>query len=250
MNTFRLGWSTVVGVAIAVSTTNFASGESFRAVSPPSVANAEGDMSVTPGRTPLRIQYLIPASDFAGLPASHRFIASFNFRSDRTQTQPVDWIIPDEQIWMSTTNKTSLTNVFDDNHGPNKSLVFDGTMTYPFLGTGPAAGPRPFADGTRLQTPFYYDPSQGNLLVELRDFDKNYPLPASIDVVTIPSANIRLLINSGNPNGATGVPAPNTVSPMRFEFVVPEPSTLFLTGLAFILGLLTWRPKNGCLLGP
>ena len=245
MHAFRPGRAIVglVSIAIAAATGAGVSGEVIRIVSPPSTANTEGNTSVTPTRTPLRIQYLIPAADFADLPASHRYIAGFNFRSDRTQTQAVDWIIPDEQIWMSTTNKTSLTNVFDDNHGPNKALLFDGTMTYPFLGTGPAAGPRPFADGTRLQTPFYYDPSQGNLVVELRDFDKNYPIPASIDVVTIPSASIRTLLNEGNPNGATGVPIPNTVAPMRFEFVVPEPSAAVLAGLACV-NLLAWRRKH------
>ena len=193
MNGFGLGWPTVrfviLAVVVATGTLafgNLAFGEAIRIVSPPSAANAEGNTSVTPDRSPLRIQYLIPASDFAGLPASQRYIAAFNFRSDRTQTVPVDWIIPHEQVWMSTTSKNSLTNVFDDNHGPNKALVFDGAMTFPFLGSGPAAGPRPFADGTPLQAPFYYDPSQGNLIVELRDFDKNYPTPASIDVATIP----------------------------------------------------------------
>jgi hypothetical protein len=239
----------LVSVAIVISTVNFASGESFRVVSPPSLANAEGDTSVTPPRIPLRIQYLIPASDFAGLPDSHRFIASFNFRADRTQTQSVDWIIPHEQVWMSTTSLTSLTNGFDANHGPDKQMVFDGTMTYPFSGTGPAAGPRPFVDGTRLQTPFYYDPSQGNLLVELRDFDKNFPIPASIDLVTIPSANIRTLLNEGNPNGATGVPIPNIVGPLRFEFVVPEPSSIVLMGFAVVC-LLAWRRNSGSLPGP
>jgi hypothetical protein len=165
---------------------------------------------------------------------------AFNFRADRTQTQSVDWTMPREQVWMSTTDRNSLTSVFDDNFGASKTLVFDGTMTYPFLGTGPAGGPRPFTNGQRLQTPFYYDPSKGNLLVELRDFDKNYPLPASIDVVTIPSANFRTLLNEGNPNAATGLLLPNTVAPIQFEFIVPEPLALVLAGLAFI-SLLAWR---------
>jgi hypothetical protein len=245
MNACRLGRTLVVLVSIAIVAAMgaMANGEVIRIVSPPSTANAEGDSSVTPPRTPLRIQYLIPASDFASLPASHRYIVSFNFRADRTQTQAVDWTMPKEQIWMSTINLTSLTGAFDANHGPDKKMVFDGTFTYPFLGSGPTAGPRPFADGTRLQTPFYYDPSQGNLVVELRDFDKNYPVPASIDVATTPSANIRTLLNEGNPNGATGTLVPNVFAPMQFEFVVPEPSTFALVGLAFLYAVGS-RPKR------
>jgi hypothetical protein len=246
MNASRLGWTLVVLISTAIfaATGATASGEVIRIVSPPSAANSEGDSSITPPRTPLRIQYLIPASDFAGLPASHRYIASFNFRSDSTQTQPVDWTMPHEQIWMSTTSANSLTSAFDANHGSNKELVFDGTFTYPFLGSGPAAGPRPFADGTRLQTPFYYDPSQGNLVIELRDFDKNYPVPASIDVATITSANIRTLLNEGNPNAATGLLVPNVVAPMQFEFVVPEPTTVALIGLALACAAIFRRNSH------
>jgi hypothetical protein len=245
MNSSRLGWTLVVLVSIALLAAPgpAATGEVIRIVSPPSAANTEGDSSVSPPRTPLRIQYLIPASDFAGVPGTHRYIASFNFRGDQTQTQAVDWTMPHEQIWISTTNLTSLTSAFDANHGPNKKLVFDGTFTYPILGSGPAAGPRPFADGTRLQTPFYYDPSQGNLVIELRDIDKNYPLPASVDLATVPSPNFRTLLNEGNANAATGILVPNTVAPMQFEFVVPEPSALALAGLAFLYAARS-RPKG------
>ncbi len=68
---------------------------------------------------------------------------------------------------MSTTDKDNLTTVFDDNHGPDKTLVYDGEVTYPLLGSGPAGGPKDFADGPTLQTPFFYDPSMGNLVIEL-----------------------------------------------------------------------------------
>ena len=54
---------------------------------------------------------------------------------------PVDWTF-DEQIWMSTTDKDSLTTVFDDNHGPDKTLVHDGVISYPVLASGPTEGPR------------------------------------------------------------------------------------------------------------
>ncbi len=232
----------LAGVALALTRVP-AAAEVIRVVSPPSVENAEGDLSITPDRTPIRIQYLIPASDFAGLPASHRFIASFNFRSDRTQTQSVDWTMPHEKIWLSTTNLNSLTAVFETNHGPDKTLVFDGAVTYPLLGTGPPDGPRDFADGMRLPTPFYYDPSVGNLVIELQDFDKNYPIPASVDLVTIHSDDIRTMLSVGDPSAASGFILPNIVVPFRFE-MVPEPSTFALgvvCGCAALFGA-TRRP--------
>ncbi|RIK71967.1 MAG: hypothetical protein DCC67_19890, partial [Planctomycetota bacterium] len=199
-------------------------------VSPPGAEAAEGASSVTPARLPLRIQYLIPAAELAGLPAGQRRLVAFNFRGDATQTTSVNWTQPQEQIWISTTPATTLSDVFDANHGPNKVKVFDGTITYPILGTGPAAGPRPFAPGPRLQTPFDYDPSMGNLLIELRDFDKNYPEPATIDVVTMPSSSFRTML-AFDANATSGTLVPDVVTPIRLEFV-PEPSAWALACLA------------------
>jgi hypothetical protein len=179
----------------------------------------EGGTSVRPGTNPLRIQYLVPASDFAGLPDSHRTIVSFNFRSDNNQTEAVDWTIPHERLWMSTTNKESLTSVFDDNHGSDKTLVFDGTFTYPLLGTGPPEGPRDFADGTRLQTPFYYDPSKGNLLIEAMDIDKGL-ISTIVDLFTTPG-EARTLLSAGNATAANGDLLDVAVV-IQVEFV-PEP---------------------------
>ncbi|MGD9632125.1 MAG: hypothetical protein AB7G28_20965 [Pirellulales bacterium] len=236
MITSRLGWTIkfLLGVLFLSTAKELASAETLRFVTPPSAGATEGEASVSPTRDPLRIQYLIPASDFAGLPESHRYIVAFNFRSDHTQTQSIDWPAPHERAWMSTTSQSSLSEVFDDNHGSDKTLVYDGPMTFSLLGSGPVDGPREFSDGTLLHTPFYYDPTHGNLLVELQDFDKNFPEPAVIDLVTIPGSDIRTLLNIGNASAATGVLVPNIVTPIRFEFAVPEPSVLQLIVLTLL----------------
>jgi hypothetical protein len=225
MNTVRLTWTTVglVSATIVAATGSLASAQVVRVVSPPSAANAEGDTSVMPSRDPLRIQYLIPAEDFTGLPESHRYLVAFNFRSDGTVTQAVDWTMPYEQAWISTTDKESLTRVFDENHGADKTLVFDGTMTYPLLSTGPEGGPKDFADGTRFQTPFLYDPAFGNLLIELQDFDKNFPVSATVDIATAPPGSARaLLLISDNPKTAAGTLSFDFVTIMQLVFVPEE----------------------------
>jgi hypothetical protein len=168
-----------------------------RIVSPPSLANVEGDGNAADTGGPGRIQYLFPASDFLALSPSQRWLVSWNFRGDASQTTPVDWTFNNAKLWMSTTDKDSLTNVFDDNHGPDKTLVIDGTVTYPILASGPAEGPRDFANGTPLQTPFYYDPSKGNLLIEEIALTNSVPFPGPhLDFQS--STEARVLFGSAN----------------------------------------------------
>jgi hypothetical protein len=249
MNAFRTAWATVGVVCLVVfaAAANVAFGAVIKIVSPPTASGAEGDSSITPNRDQIRVQYLIPASEFAGLPATHRRIVGFNFRSDRTQTTPVDWTFPNEQIWMSTTSLNSLTTTFDANQGADKKLVFNGSVTYPLLGSGPAAGPRGIADGLKLQSPFFYDPSKGNLLIEEKRFDGNYPVPATVDIVSGISG--RLLLNDPGPNAPTGILL-DSVPVLQIEFdVVPEPSTLALMTLAIMVSF-GGRPNRANLCRP
>jgi hypothetical protein len=213
------------------------------------LTNVEGNSFATPAAVPRRIQFLFPASEFAGLPALQQRIVAFNFRSDAAQNQPFDWASSDSQIWLSTTDKTplTLTNTFDNNHGADKTLVHDGAFTLPLLGTGPPQGPRDIADGPRLDTPFDYDPSQGNLLLEWVRFDSgNTP---RIDNQQSTDPGFRVLLNQTSATAATGT-LNNVPAVIRFEFApVPEPSSIALTSLAFVC-LLAWRRKSGCLPRP
>jgi hypothetical protein len=242
MNTFRFSTCAgLVSVAIVAAMGSVAPGAVIRTVSPLSASAAEGNSSITPSRNPIRVQHLIPASEFAGLPAANRYLVGFNFRSDQTQMAPVNWGWPSEQIWISTTSLNTLTTTFDANHGPDKKQVHNGSVSYPLLGTGPAAGPRTIADAPRLQLPFFYDPSKGNLLIERQVFDGNYPVPGTID--TVSGVTGRLLVNDPGATAPTGILLPS-VPVMQFQFdTVPEPSTFVLIGPATAY-LLLWRRKR------
>jgi hypothetical protein len=217
------------------------SGEVIKIVTPASLENVDGNTSSTPAAVPTRIQFLFPASEFAGLPTSNRRIVAYNFRSDALQNQPVNWA-HNSRIWMSTTDKSplTLTTSFDANHGADKKLVHDGAFTLPLLGTGPPQGPRDIADGPRLQTPFHYDPTQGNLLLEWMQLDGGAPIPR-IDGQLIASSGFRVLINQTSATAATGNLL-NTTAVIRFEFdVVPEPSSIVMTGFASVCLLVRRR---------
>lgn len=231
MNTSRAALATIGLCVMLVSTAATpAHAEIIRVVSPASAENVEGDTNFRPRLVSHRVQFLFPASDFAGLPESHRIITAFNFRADRTQTQPGTLNFGDERIWMSTTILSSLTNVFDDNHGSDKMLVHDGPMSFPLLAAGSGLRPTDFADGVPLQTPFYYDPSRGNLLVE-RVVLANSPSGSvgAVDLQLTPDVR-RIVID--NPAGTVGVVS-NAVPVMEFQFV-PEPTTMTLAGATFL----------------
>ena len=241
MKMFRFRWTTgaLVSIAIVAAAGTRASGQGVRIVAPSSTAGVEADDSISPSPEPNKIQMLFPASDFAGLPASKRLLVAFNFRGDQTQTQAVDWNFPDEEFWISTTDKTSatLSTVFADNHGPEKTLVHDGSYVFRILGSGPPQGPRDFADGMRFQRPFYYDPSKGNLLIEQINYGGSMPnISPTIDVRS--TQEFTLLGGDFNPNGTTGTLFTG-LPVMLFEFV-PEPSTVVLAGLALV-SLFAWR---------
>jgi hypothetical protein len=142
-------------------------------------------------------------------------------------------------VWMSTTSLNTLTTTFDNNHGADRTLVHDGNLPHPLLATGPAGGPRDFAPGTRLDTPFVYDPSKGNLLIDQLVYGTNPSAQATID--TQLTSQARLLL--GTPNSPTGILL-TEVPVFRFEFV-PEPSTLVLMGMALALQLTWRRGKRG-----
>jgi hypothetical protein len=241
MITFQLKWTTVglVSVAIVAATGALASGQIVDIVAPSSAANVEGNSGSTPGLTPLRIQHLIPASDFTNLPASNRRIVAFNFRADTTQTQVVDWTSGDEMVWMSTTNLNTLTTTYDNNHGADRTLVHNGPLPFHLLATGPAGGPRDFAPGPQLDKPFFYDPSKGNLLVDRLMFATNPSALATIDT-QLTTLNLTVL---GNPNSSTGILFME-VAVLRFEFV-PEPGDFNHDGAIDAADYVVWRNGLG-----
>jgi hypothetical protein len=251
MNEFRLGWSAVrlASVAIVAVIGASTSGEVHKIVSPSSMAKDEGNSSLRPNVAPNRLQFLFPASDFAGLPASQRFLVAINFRGDRTQTQAVDRIFPDGEWWMSTTDKTSatLSRVFADNHGPNKTLVQDGLYTFRILGTGPPQGPRDFADGMRFQKPFYYDPSQGNLLIE--HTWRTMGSPVSQPALDNQSSPEFTLLVGGNPDAISGNLFTGR-SITQFEFAAPPPGDFNQDGTVDAADYVVWRKGLGTIYTP
>jgi hypothetical protein len=216
-------------------------GANLKVVAPAALASAEGSNSRHPGSGSLRLQHLFLASEFAGVPAANTHILSWNYRADSSQTQAVDWTFPDHQIWMSTTSQSSLSSTFASNRGADTTLVFDGAATFGLTGAGPAGGPRDFGTGVQFQTPFRYDPSQGNLLIEVLTIGDFTPLEGVTIDTQSTAAPMTVVTDINKPNSTTGNQL-NSSPAAQFEFGVPEPSALALAALALICGMP--RPRK------
>jgi Immunoglobulin domain len=71
----------------------------------------------------------------------------------------------------STTNSADqLSSIFSDNIGTNVTTVFSGSLPLSSRYAGPASGPKAFDMVVNFTTPFVYNPSSGNLLLDIQDF--------------------------------------------------------------------------------
>ena len=63
-----------------------------------------------------------------------------------------------------------LSSTFAANTGTNVTTVFNGALPLSSQFVGPAQGPKAFDMTVNFTTPFVYDPTSGNLLVDIQDF--------------------------------------------------------------------------------
>jgi len=154
------------------------------------------------------------------------------------------WTFPDLQFTLSTTTQSpgSLSTDLDSNIGSNATVVFSGSLTW----TAPVAGApgslTPWYFVVNLTTPFLYDPSQGNLLLEVDNLDDSIKPPV-LDAQHTNGKTVSSDIQLDDDDA--GTPS-NRVLETRFEASpVPEPSGFFLLGSG-ASGLGLWLGRRRC----
>ena len=131
---------------------------------------------------PYRYQQVFPAADFAALGNQPHFLVSHTARPDQSQTSPRTVHFPDIEIRLSTmpVGPPNLSLVFDDNLGSDVMQYYRGPLNWVAdAASGP--GPREFyhAEFPAGVTPFLYDPSQGNLLLDVIAWQGEFSLRSS-----------------------------------------------------------------------
>jgi hypothetical protein len=114
-----------------------------------------------------RYQQIYHASQFSSIPTGGAFITRLFFRPDCVLNNGGAFM-SNLQVNLSTTSKApdQLSTGFADNVGRNDTIVFGpGSFT---VGAGGGDCPAAFEDNLELNRPFFYNPTEGNLLMEVR----------------------------------------------------------------------------------
>ena len=184
---------------------------------------------------PARYQQLNLAAEFDEI-SGPTLITQVAFRLDKTGAVFTHTIL-DMQLNLSTAAVTPLSSGYDTNVGSDDTMVYDGELT---ISANSAPGSvRPFEIVIPLQTPFGYDPSAGDLLLDLRMIDNtDGGVVPFIDSYTVPATLARVFCQTGCDPDDSGGSIDGGFLVTRFTFA-PEPSSALAGAVAMLaLGLV------------
>jgi hypothetical protein len=175
-------------------------------VSPSSLALYSGGyyLSSAPFNNVARYQQIYAAMDFLPL-RQPRLITQIAFRPAVAQGSAFTHTFTNIQILLSTTTQTvaGLNATFTSNVGTNQTTVFNGNLVLSTANSVTWGSAKQFDLVINLTTPFSYDPSKGNLLLEIRNFSTGFTgyFDAAADAS---GSSVRLNYLDGSANGPVG----------------------------------------------
>ena len=193
----------------------------------------------------MRYQQVYDASQFPAIPHGGAFITRIFFRPD-CRLSLGGTIYTNVLIRLSTTSKgpDQLSADLEGNLGANDMIVFEPSSFTVGAGGASCPGPAAFEDDLELDTPFFYNPADGNLLLEVRLNGAAFFNRGGFahDAVNVTGDSVsRAYGNSFSTNVAAQVDTSGLVTEFQYD-VVPSLTNSLTTNAVVI----TWpvQPKN------
>jgi len=211
---------------------------------PEAAGNLNGNANATPfdPAPPGRFQQVYDSSIFGSLAQSGGgYIAEISFRIDAFQGHSFMATIPSIQINLSTTTlfPDGLSSVFSQNVGSDDMMVF-GPSAASLTGVG-GGGVTGFHVSFSFSTPFFYDPANGNLLLDIRIHEGFGPIGppqgvAILDAFSVAGDSVSSVYAFGPTSPTSGQVSTLGLATAFHVVPVPEPSLIAL--LAVGVGML------------
>lgn len=137
-------------------------------VVPQGTEAVEGDTASGPISADVRIMEVYGARHFPPRPFR---ITGMRLRPD-AGSSAFSVNLSDLEVVLSTTPRPpdGLSPKYAENIGPDAATVFRGPLSLSSAASGPASGPKAFDIAIPFTQPFLFDPTKGNLLVDIRNY--------------------------------------------------------------------------------
>ena len=228
-------------------------------VTPNALANVEGNSgggapfwAITGDPESARFQQVINATEFSAM-SGGGWIQQVYIRANSAGPSGTGLSVtyPRLQLNFSTTLRSAdnLSTVFSENVGADETVAFSATSFYLATGYGRFDSPQSFGLAFNLQTPFFYDPTKGNLLLEIQNWDMPLFPPGNPVFPGIDGQNqIGDSISSVFGSSVTANQGTALSFGYLFQFGVqpiPEPSTVSLLSMGIIgMGIRWYRSRH------
>ena len=183
----------------------------------------------------MRYQQVFASSQFVPLDGG-TFITRIAFRPSTFTATSFSAVLPSVDIYLSTApagiGPGSLSSNFSSNVGADETVVFSGALSLSSANTGAPA--RDFDIIIDLETPFFYNPALGNLLMEVVNFQGGTTTP--FDALTNAGTLLSRVFAPDVETETGTVDATGLIAQFTYA-AIPEPTSMALLGTGLAGGL-------------